>query len=383
MNDLSFIMSGGRLLGQGVYGCVFDPPLICRGKKTPIGGWKTGRLGKMCVGGDAKNELIAAELFKNKPESKKYFILPIMETVCEKKPGEPPIIESQQIEKDLNKCEPLSSKGVDVMQHFEMEYGGKDLQSSFKNIKLNPNDFNYFQFMEDLLEIGAYLVLNGFIHNDLHSGNLVVNKNYHPRLIDFGRSFYSARIDKNIVDGFKAYYDPTLSQLPPECTARDGIAEGIPLETIVSDIIKSKRGFIVGEKLFGIDRYEQGYEFMRFWNSSKTAQTKDWVSFYRLYWPVADSWAVGAMLCKILEMLHTTYSFENNEKWGQQWKEKRPIIKEIITGLLKASPKQRLDCLEALYMYNPMNKLVISKAGKTWLDKKQEIRKNVPVATKP
>jgi hypothetical protein len=70
--------------------------------------------------------------------------------------------------------------------------------------------------------------------------------------------------------------------------------------------------------------------------------------------------------------------FESGEPWGKQWKEKRPIIKEVITGLLKASPKQRLDCLEALSMYNPINSIVISKAGRTWLDKKQKINKLTP-----
>lgn len=370
MGDHSFIMSGGRQLGEGGYGCVFDPPLICRGKKTPVGGWKTGRLGKLCVDEDARNELLAAKLFINKPESKKYFLLPILETVCDKKGGEPPIIEAEQLEKELNKCRVLAKKGIEKMQHFELEYGGKDLATSLVNIQLRVKEFDFFQFMEDLLEISAYLVLNGYIHNDLHSKNVVVNKEFHPRLIDFGRSYYSAQIDKDTVDGFSAEYDPTLSQLAPECTTRDGIAAGIPLETIVSDMLKNKASFANNEKLFGIDRYEQGNEFIKFWNTSKTAQTEDWITFFRLYWPVADAWAIGTMLAKILTKLTLSSQFEGDERW----KQRRPVIKEVITGLLKASPKQRLDGLEALSLYNPMNKLVVSKAGKAWLDKKQEIR---------
>ena len=375
MDDHSFIMSGGRQLGEGGYGCVFDPPLICRGKKTPVGGWKTGRLGKLCVDDDAKNEIMAADLFKNKPESKKYFLLPLLETVCDKKGGESPITESEQVEKELNKCDVLARKGLGNMQHFELEYGGKDLVKSLINIHLHIKEFNFFKFMENMLEIGAYLVLNGYIHNDLHSKNVVVNTEYHPRLIDFGRSYYSARIDKNTVDEFSAKYEPALSQLPPECTTRDGLMSDIPFKKIVGDIIQTKSSFANNEKLFGVDRNEEASQFIHFWKNSKTAQTNDWVSFYRLYWPVQDSWAIGTLLAKILSKITLSSQFESGEPWGAQWKEKRPIIKEVITGLLKASPKQRLDCLEALSMYNPMNSIVISKAGRTWLDKKQKMNK--------
>jgi serine/threonine protein kinase len=375
MDSSSFVMSGGRLLGQGAYGCVFDPPLICRGKNAPVGGWKTSRLGKLGVSDDVKNELTAAELFKNKPESKKYFLLPILETVCKKNPGESPVIESEQKEKDLSKCGPLAEKGVNNMQHFEMEYGGKVLSTALSNIQLRVQDFNFFKFMEDILEIGAYLALNGYIHNDLHTSNIVVNKNYHPRLIDFGRSYYSPRIDKLTVDGFIARYDPTLNQIAPECTARDGIYEGIPFKRIADDLFKEKIGFINAEKLFGVDRNEQKAEFIKFWNNSKTAQTQDWVTFFKLYWPVADSWSIGAILSKILIKLTFSVRFVEGEPWGKQWKEKRPVIKEVVTGLLKASPKQRLDCVEALSMYNPMNAVVVSSAGRNWLDKKQEGRK--------
>lgn len=364
-------MSGGRLLGQGVYGCVFDPPLICRGKKAPAGGWKTNRLGKLGVTNDALIELMAAEVFKNKPESKKYFLLPILETVCEKKPGEQPIIESEQKEKDLDNCKSLAKQGVNNMLHFEMEYGGKTLHTTMSNIQLRIQEFNFFKFMEDMLEIGAYLILNGYIHNDLHSSNIVLNKNYHPRLIDFGRSYYSPRIDKPTVDGFGAVYEPTLNQIAPESTARDGLFEKIPFNRIADDLFKSKIGFSNAEKLFGIDRDEQKAEFIKFWNNSKTAQTQDWVTFFKIYWPVADSWSIGTILSNILMKLSLSSRFVDDK----QWKEKRPVIKEVITGLLKASPKQRLDCMEALSMYNPMNAVVISSAGRNWLDKKQEGRK--------
>ena len=38
---------GGKQIAQGQYGCIFDPPLICRGEKGPRGGKKKGKLGKL------------------------------------------------------------------------------------------------------------------------------------------------------------------------------------------------------------------------------------------------------------------------------------------------------------------------------------------------
>ena len=78
---------GGRLLAQGHYGCIFDPPLICRGDKAPKGGWKKGKLGKLTEITDIKSEIMAAEVFKDKPAAKKYFILPELDTLCKRGSG--------------------------------------------------------------------------------------------------------------------------------------------------------------------------------------------------------------------------------------------------------------------------------------------------------
>ena len=90
------LQEGGRLIGQGVYGCIFSPPLQCqqRGKASR----KKGHLGKLTETIDIKNEIQAAEVFAHaKKEAAKYMILPMMDTLC--KPA--PI--SSQKEKDIAK----------------------------------------------------------------------------------------------------------------------------------------------------------------------------------------------------------------------------------------------------------------------------------------
>jgi len=365
---------GGRLLAQGHYGCIFDPPLICRGDKAPKGGWKKGKLGKLTEMTDIKSEIMAAEIFKNKPESIKYFILPELDTLCKKGPGgEDAINLKEQKETEFSKCDALQRDGMDDMLHYQMPYGGKTLQDKLDNIDVAVKEFPYFKFMGYMLEIGAYLALNGVIHNDLHSANIMLNKEYHPRLIDFGRSYFARSITEATLEQLAAEYAPSLGQITPECSTQDGVESGIPFETILQDLIKQKPGLLYAERLFGQSRMEQISRFQKFWTSSKAVQQKDFVKFWNLYWPMVDAWSIGHDLASTLYKLTQSNQFMQSAEWDK----KRGVVKAVITGLLKASPRERLDCVEALALYDPMNAVVLNSSGKAWLKAKQEQREKM------
>ena len=367
---------GGKMLAQGHYGCIFDPPLICRGEKQPRGGWKKGKLGKLTEISDIKNELMAAELFKGKPEARKYFILPELDTVCTQGvEGEDAIVIAEQKERNFDKCEALQRDGMGEMLHYQMEYGGKTLQDKLENIQIAVKEFPYFKFMGELLEIGAYLLINGLIHNDLHSANIMVNKEYRPRLIDFGRAYYSRDITQETLNLLAAEYAPSFGQITPECTTQDGLESGVPFPTIVQDLISQKPGLLYAERLFGQSRQKQMAEFQKFWSTSKAVQKKDYLSFWRLYWPAVDAWSIGQGLASTLYKLSQSNEFMKSKGW----KEKHGAVKAVITGLLKASPRQRLDSMEALALYDPMNALVSSASGKSWLEKKQAQREKLRI----
>ncbi len=125
------------------------------------------------------------------------------------------------------------------------------------------------------------------------------------------------------------------------------------------------------EKLLGVPRSRQFAELKAFWTSSVAVQKQDWVTFYKLYWPVVDSWAFGAMIMKIYRQMILSRSFTNSAAW----KEREASFKMILRGLLRASPRNRLDCMEALFLYDPTNELVTSAAGVAWLEKRQSYRK--------
>jgi hypothetical protein len=139
----------------------------------------------------------------------------------------------------------------------------------------------------------------------------------------------------------------------------------VPIETIISELENKKTGLLYAERILGISRKEQMKDFKQFWLSSRSAQNGDWVQFYRLYWPVVDSWAIGHNLIGVLRRLVISKQFTESKEWLQ----KQSVVKTVLKGLLYASPKKRLDAVEALALYDPMNALVSSSPGKDWLEK--------------
>jgi hypothetical protein len=138
------------------------------------------------------------------------------------------------------------------------------------------------------------------------------------------------------------------------------------MSMILDDLSKKKPAFEWGEKILGISRKEQVAEFRRFWETSKAVQENNWPEFYRLYWPVQDSWAIGNNLLQILRRMNVSDTMTRHPEWVQ----KKAVVKQDLRGLLRASPKRRFDCIQALAIYDPTNDLVSGASGKAWLEKK-------------
>jgi len=356
------VQSGGNLIGKGMYGCIFNPPLVCHGAKKPRLGWHSKKLGKITQLMDIKSEIDAAKLLGSFPESKKYFILPEIKTLCKPAPM------ATQTEKDLNDCTPLVKYGSKDMMQYELVYAGKPVKARIDAADISVGVFPFFQFMGQLLEIGAFLVLHGCIHNDIHGNNILLDDDSHTRLIDFGRTYIYSNINTQTVEDLsEVEYNPELGQVPPELTAHHGIKEGRPIHTIINDLYKSKPALLYGERILGISRKQQMDEFRQFWKTSRAIETDDWTSFYKLYWPVVDSWAIGHVLLGILKRLLLSKKFTESKDWIA----KQGIVKEVLKGLIQASPRRRIDAVQALSIYDPMNDVLSDPSGRAWLEARQ------------
>jgi serine/threonine protein kinase len=353
------IQSGGKLIGQGTYGCVYDPPLLTFNKR---GATSRNKLGKVVHVSDLELEIGIAKVLREFPDAEKYCIIPEVDTLSK------PLPSSKQTEKDLRKCISLRRFGQGSMYQYELRYGGIPLKTFIESPSYSIAKFPFFIFMRELLEIGVFMLLHGCIHNDLHASNIVMNpKNgANPRLIDFGRSYTHRGINRELIEKLRAHYDAGIHQITPECSAQFGLQEGISFNQILSDLNTKKAGIRFGEMILGTSRKQQLTEFATFWKSSISASSGDWPTFYSYYWHVVDSWAIGTILLSILRRLFLLKEFLQS----QEWKEKGALVKEILRGLLRASPRDRSDCLEALSIYDPTNHFVTGEAGKAWLESK-------------
>ena len=362
MNTGLQIQHGGKQIGEGAFGCIFSPPLLCKAKASDKSSGKPqkGMLGKLTDYGDIKNEIAAAKYLKQFSKSPEYCILPQLDTLCS------PDLEAADKKGTTDDCDVLKENPDTKHFQFNLEYGGKTLKKTLLSINPSFKTVPLFAFMGKLLEVGAFLALHGFIHNDIHGNNIVLGDTFTPRLIDFGRSFIHDKITHNLIEELAADYNPGLGQISPETSAEHGIRQGIPLTTILEDIRIQKPAIEWGEKILGISRAAQIQEFRDFWLHSKAVQTKDWVSLYKLYWPVVDSWAIGHNLLQILRRMNASEDFSANKEWVQ----KQGVVKQVLRGLLRTSPKLRLDCVQALAIYDPMNEIVSSTSGSAWLERK-------------
>lgn len=354
-------MEGGRLIGEGTYGCVFQPPLLCKKKQIP-----KSKVGKLTLDDDMSREITAQKVLSKINEAKYYFLLPEPDLSCV-----PKIIDNQE-DTDISKCDFIKdSKPEERVVQMAMPYGGKDLYSITLGVKENIHFFNLFRHM---LEAGSLLLLNGVIHYDIYSKNVLIDKYNIPRLIDFGQSFLRKDISLDtIFNGRWKVLKPEASATePPEVTFLTAMYEPYyySFEDTVSYIMPQKRIFNVIEKILGVPVKKQISDLTNFFKGSLAFKNRDYVKFWRLYYTGFDSWSIGVMLVQILNKL--IYSFPFIE--SSEWKLKKRVTLEVLRKMVNSNPKERIDCVEALAIVDPFNS-VYQDYGLNWVEKRRAQRK--------
>ena len=357
-------MYGGAIIGQGTYGCVFDPPLLCE-EALAIKKNNQRTVGKLSQIGDVENEIYASKILSDIPKADTYFVLPNLNSLC----LNPVEIKKQVDQEGIENCNAIKVFGTDEMVHYTMPFGGISIHNY-----LNKNSIKSFpiqMIVTHMLEGCALLTLNGFVHYDLHTNNILLDsKTQVPRLIDFGFSFASQLLTNKVLEERWKRYAPSYPDEPPEVTIITGVRKGMQFDRVVKDVIQHKRPLKFAESYFGLTRQTQLRNFVSFWKSSQAVKNKDWLAFFRMYWPTFDAWGAGSIILKL-------YLFVLNIKELQKqpdWPSVSLRLKEILRGLLQMDPRNRIDCVEALAIFSPESSVVSSPSGRAWLQKKEEMR---------
>ena len=349
-------MKGGRIRGQGTYGCVFQPKLKCKKKRgqDDVLNRSSSMVGKITLPQDAENELAIATYLSTIPDAKLYTLAPEPES-CE------PQARSRQVEPDLEVCQLLADTPLENTIQIEMPWGGYPLS----RMNLHPSSFDFMKFTEQILTIGSFLLLHKICHFDLYGQNFLFDKNTVPKLIDFGFAFRADEITSEALDSRWRQLATDHDTETPEVSLMLGVQQNIPPSFTIHELQQNKPAVQRLAVLCGVVPAEWSADLQKWSEQSLSFQNGDWTTCCKLYWPGFDAWSMGAMLLQIFEIQVSIPEFKVN-----------PKIIPILKGLCEASPVKRMDALEALNALVDGSHAFVSAGsdGAAWISEKQRLR---------
>ena len=346
VTDIS-VLEGGKLFDEGMYGCIFTPPLKCKDNKKEYDE-SDKSLSKLIIKEYADKEWSIMAKIKKIPIWKNYFI--VSETPCIPAPI--------QKERDLALCPPLADSNYKLSDFriLTMPYGGTPLTS----YRVQLSNFDFMGFVIHFIEAGALLNLFGIVHRDIHQGNILVDNEQVPRIIDYNLSIL---VESKVTLGeLKHKYDANLAQEPPDSTLVNAVQQGYNYEKVINSIITRKQILKKIRTMLGVTIEEQWDSLESWYNKSKAAKVGDEVAWFNNYWRTIDSWAIAVNIIDFISKLSLWPEFSAilNKVRGKLF----PVLRLMC----EVNPKRRIDCVQALSKLAP-NSFIIRKYSKDWLVK--------------
>jgi serine/threonine protein kinase len=341
------MLSGGKLFDEGMYGCIFTPPLECKNKtKQSFDETDFPALSKLILADAANIEYAISKVIRQIPLWKNYFV--VSESICE-----PALI---QKDKELYDCPVIDDHKLSDFRILNMPYGGVPLNT----YRINLESFDFMAFITHFIESVALLNLFGIVHRDIHQGNILVDNNEVPRIIDFNLAIpVESKVTSNKM---KHMYSYITAQEPPDSTIVNAVMLGFNADRIIETIIDKKPILKKIRNVLGITSREQLQSLEKFYQDSKSVKIGDSVKWFNTYWRTIDSWAVGVNIVDLITKLSLWPEFSSTLK------KISPRLFPVLCRLCAVSPLNRIDCVQALNYIKP-NSFIIRKYGKAWLNR--------------
>lgn len=339
------MLTGGKLYGEGAYGCVFArPALKCVGEEA-----SSAEATKLMDKAEAAEELAVAARIRQIPLWKNYYLVATAGCVPAK---------AQPRGTGIADCGLVEDMEYKDMRILKMAFGGAPLST----YKFNFNRHSFLSFCKNILEAGALMTLFGVVHRDLHMGNVLVDDEAVPRIIDFNMAI---DVSKKITADKLLHTSNTvrLLQIPPDYTLVNGVALGKEPYEMIADIMKNKKLLQIISTTLGVSMTSMDAGLREFYEKSPSAQGGDIVGWFGRYWSKLDSWAIGSQLTYMLSSMMLWQGFMRGE--FSTYSDK---LLGVLRGMCNVNPMRRSDCVVALAELDPGN-YIIEKWGRAWLAK--------------
>lgn len=320
--------SSSSLIKEGSYGCAFTPPLPCRKSKAAPG---KRQVGKVIKKKNAEIELSISELVRGIDGAEDYFLVQ-EEDNCDTRN----FLKLRRMYGE--DCKTLEKSPAYSLTQLLAPYGGMTLEKMAIG-----SSFKFIKFLKHVLKGVSLLTAQGICHFDLHYGNLTIDYKEVPRIIDFGSAYQGDYVDESIVYRHTYEFSPEYPPQPPELSVQNGLVQKLGLAYSVQGTVTTKKIFRDLQTFCGVPVEESRKELVDFWQHEKYYTGGSWVPFFHTYWRTWDAWAVGVLGMYVLKKCFLNPSFVNGE-----WATHGTVIKEVLRGLLRASPLHRLRAEEAL-----------------------------------
>jgi hypothetical protein len=327
---------GGRLIGKGAYGCVFDPAPRCAGSsvfKKPDG----HVVGKITVD-DTNEELGIGKQIMALPLASSYYALPTVG--CRPDTITDPDAKSCAVITDANEYTRLSL--------LLMPAAGQQLLRWGMNLQRMAD--SYVKMFVHLLEGMIIYQRAGYVHNDIHDANILVDTMGVARYIDFGMAFRPEDVktwgDANLGRSFR----PKYIWQPPELQAWRMYLNSITTEAGVERLMQVSDDYKDLQRRFNRSALA---ELSRFINEDQYVRADDFGGFVRAYGFRFDAWRLGLTMFMMWEKLQFLPGFKDSDLY----KHYNENIKRILSGLTEFDPRRRITASAALRLLDPSNRM--------------------------
>ncbi len=327
---------GGRLLGQGVYGCTFDPAPRC------AGGRVFKRVGDLPAVGKVTSEDVGAELGVGKaimslPLAGNYFALPT--AACH--PEQP--INDQ----DVRDCRVITeSEGATKFSMLIMPAAGQQLiRWAEDHQKLAAG---YYDMFVHLLEGMIIYQDAGYTHNDIHMGNVLVDDRGVARYIDFGLAFKPADVQEWKDSRLGTRFRPRFVWQAPEVHGWRMRMNGVRVADGAAQLLQQNDEWRrIQDQMMG--RKSLVAALAGFLNEYAP---HDDVAFLHRYAKGFDCWRIGLMFWMLWDDLTVWKPFSQTALWTR-----RDTVRRVLAGLTDFDPRTRWTARQALTALDPNNRL--------------------------